>query len=89
MHMKTGSATLTLLLLAAASLASAQGAAPQAANARLDRIVSEAMQRQRIPAVTVAAMTGGRIVYSKGFGTADLENSVAATPPRPSRRSPP
>jgi serine beta-lactamase-like protein LACTB, mitochondrial len=79
MHMKTGSATLTLLLLAAASLASAQGAAPQAAEARLDRIVSEAMQHQRIPAVTVAAMTGGRIVYSKGFGTADLENSVAAT----------
>jgi CubicO group peptidase (beta-lactamase class C family) len=78
MHMKTGSATLTLLL-AAASLASAQGAAPPAAEARLDRIVTEAMQHQQIPAATVAAMTGGRIVYSKGFGTADLENSVAAT----------
>jgi len=64
--MKTGSATLTLLL-AAASLASAQGAAPQAADAHLDRIVTEAMQHQQIPAVTVAAMTGGRIVYSKGL----------------------
>jgi serine beta-lactamase-like protein LACTB, mitochondrial len=78
--MKTGSATLTLLLAAAACLASAQDAAPPAADARLDRIVSEAMQRQQIPAATVAVMTGGRIVYSKGFGTADLENSVAATP---------
>lgn len=78
--MKTGSAILTLLLGAAASLASAQGAAPHAADARLDRIVIEAMRRQRIPAASVAVMTGGRIVYSKGFGTADLENAVAATP---------
>ena len=77
--MKTRSALLTLLLLAAAPLAGAQGAASQAPDARLDRLVTEAMQQQQIPAAAVAAMAGGRIVYSKGFGTADLENSVAAT----------
>jgi serine beta-lactamase-like protein LACTB, mitochondrial len=79
MHMHTGSALFSLLLLAAARLALA-AAAPEAPDARLDRIVTEAMERQQIPAAAVAAMTGGRIVYSKGFGTADLENSVAATP---------
>ena len=77
--MKTGSATLSMLLTAVAPFA-ALGAAPSPAPAaRLDRIVSEEMQRQHIPAATIAVMTDGRIVYSKGFGMADLENSVAAT----------
>ncbi|HEV2287183.1 MAG TPA: serine hydrolase domain-containing protein [Steroidobacteraceae bacterium] len=78
--MRTGSATLTLLLLAAAHCAAAaQPAAPRPADARLDRIVTGAMRHQRIPAAAVAVMTGGRIVYSQAFGTADLENSVPAT----------
>lgn len=79
--MNTRSLTLSLLLLLAAP---AIGAAPSAASpesdARLDRIVAEAMRAQQIPAVTVAVMTADRIVYSRAFGTADLENSVAATP---------
>jgi CubicO group peptidase (beta-lactamase class C family) len=73
------SSLLLLLLLAAAHTAGAQSAAPEAGNARLDRIVSDAMRAEQIPAVTVAAMTAGRMVYSRAFGTADLENSVPAT----------
>jgi CubicO group peptidase (beta-lactamase class C family) len=78
--MNTRDLSLALVLLVAAPLAAAQSATAPAGNSRLDRIVADAMHAQQIPAVTVAAMTSGRIVYSKGFGTADLENSVAATP---------
>ena len=77
--MRTGSAMVALLLLAAAHCAGAAAAPPPPADARLDRIVTAAMQRQQIPAAAVAVMTGGRIVYSQAFGTADLENHVAAT----------
>jgi CubicO group peptidase (beta-lactamase class C family) len=45
---------------------------------QVDRIVRDVIRTQRIPAATVAIAMGGRIVYSKGFGAADLENAVAA-----------
>ena len=73
------SASLALLaVLTAARLAAAQTSGPT--EARLDAIVREAMAQQQIPAMTVAASSAGRIVYSRAFGTADLENAVAATP---------
>lgn len=78
--MSSRSLTLGLILLAAARIAAAQGTAPGEADARLDRLVTDAMHAQQIPAVTVAVMTGDRLVYSRAFGTADLENSVPATP---------
>jgi len=78
--MSARSPSLILLLLAAAHTAAAQSAAPAAPDAQLERIVNEAMRAQQIPAVTVAVMKADRIVYSRGFGTADLENSVPATP---------
>lgn len=71
--------SLILLMLAAAHPPAAESAAPGAGDARLDRIVSEAMRAQQIPAVTVAVMTANRLAYSRAFGTADLENSVPAT----------
>jgi serine beta-lactamase-like protein LACTB, mitochondrial len=77
--MNARSPCLILLLLAAAHAAAAQSAAPAASAARLDRIVEDAMRAQQIPAVTVAVMSGDRLTYSRAFGTADLENSVAAT----------
>ena len=75
--MSARSPGLILLLLAAAHTAAAQSAAPAAG---LDQIVSEAMRAQQIPAVTVAVMTADRVSYSRAFGTADLENSLPATP---------
>src|SRR5215813_7757849 len=71
------------LLLTAVALAvlvgadRATGAQPDAA--ALDRIITDAMREQHIPAVTVAIASGGQLVYSKAFGSADLENSVPAT----------
>jgi len=72
--------SLVLVLLAALPIGAAWAAAPTAPDAQLDGIVSEAMRAQQIPAVTVAAMTADRLVYSRAFGMADLENSVPATP---------
>jgi CubicO group peptidase (beta-lactamase class C family) len=54
-------------------------ACAQTDTAALDRIIADAMREQRIPAVTVAIARDDRLIYSKGFGSADLENSVPAT----------
>ena len=48
-------------------------------NSQVDRIVIGQIEKQQIPAMTVAIALEGRVVYSKGFGTADLENAVPAT----------
>jgi CubicO group peptidase (beta-lactamase class C family) len=78
--MSARSPRLILALFATLRVGAALSAAPTAPDARLDRIVSEALRAQQIPAVTVAVMTADRLVYSRAFGTADLENSVPATP---------
>jgi CubicO group peptidase (beta-lactamase class C family) len=63
-------------LLAVACLAQQ----PQDAAARVDALVQEFMQEEPVPALTVAIAVDGRIMYSKGFGQADVENEVKATP---------
>lgn len=72
--------SLILALLASFRMGAVHGAAPAAPDPRLDRIVSEVLRDQQIPAVTVAVMMADRLVYSRAFGTSDLENSVPATP---------
>ncbi|HWZ63205.1 MAG TPA: serine hydrolase domain-containing protein [Steroidobacteraceae bacterium] len=68
--------------LTAALPAVGLGAAPSGAerDARLDALVTEALRAQQIPAITVAAASADRMLYSRAFGSADLENSVAASP---------
>src|SRR4029077_119428 len=70
-----GTATAGLALLAMVQVACAQGRPPAA----IDRLVTDAMSAQQVPAMTVAVAVSGRMVYSKAFGYADLENSVPAT----------
>jgi len=67
---------LSLVLLVGVAAAQ-QATAPDFTSA-IDRIVAEQMQKQQIPAMTVAVAIDGRVVYSKGFGTADIENAVTA-----------
>lgn len=68
-------------LLAALRVAASAQLSPSAAlDARLDPLITDTMREQQIPALTVAVATGERLVYSKAFGSADLENQVAATP---------
>src|SRR5579862_7792349 len=56
----------------------AQQAAVPDYTARIDQIAAEQMQKQHIPAMTVAVALDDRVVYSKGFGMEDLENDVPA-----------
>ncbi len=46
----------------------------------IDRIVAEQMQKQSIPGAAIAVVKDGKIIFSKGYGVADLEkkNPVSA-----------
>jgi serine beta-lactamase-like protein LACTB len=65
---------LALHLLAIPVLAQA----PADVTGSVNTLVNKSMQSQQIPAMTVAIGESGKITYSAGFGTADLENSVPA-----------
>jgi CubicO group peptidase (beta-lactamase class C family) len=69
---------LAVLPAAAAPVASQTGLSP-AAIRRIDRFVTARMLRAQIPGLTVAVGARTRLAWVQGFGTADLENSVAAT----------
>jgi CubicO group peptidase (beta-lactamase class C family) len=60
-------------------MTAAQQLCPPDLNAQVDRAVVEEMKKQQMPAATVAITQDGRVVYSKAFGMADLENNVPAT----------
>jgi serine beta-lactamase-like protein LACTB, mitochondrial len=70
---------LILALVAAAFSAAAQTNASDDVTAKVGQIVADAMRQQQIPAMTVAFGMDGRMIYSRAFGTADLENGVPAT----------
>jgi len=44
----------------------------------IERMISQEMARQNIPAVSISVAAGGEILWSSGFGLADLENYVPA-----------
>jgi CubicO group peptidase (beta-lactamase class C family)/imidazolonepropionase-like amidohydrolase len=48
--------------------------------AGIDAIARSAMDRQRIPGLAVAVVKGERVLLSKGYGFANLEQGVAVTP---------
>jgi len=50
------------------------------ATARIEQLVSNLMQERGIPGLSIAVATENQLCYSKGFGLADVENSVPATP---------
>ena len=69
-----------LLAAAPAALAGPQAPAPRpVVDARvlaalIDSIVPVAMTAQRIPGVVVSVVSGGRVIFSRGYGVADLES---------------
>jgi serine beta-lactamase-like protein LACTB, mitochondrial len=67
---------LALALLV--GVASAQQDKAADLTAEIDHIVLHELQKQQIPAMTVAVALYGHLIYSKGFGTADKENGVGA-----------
>jgi serine beta-lactamase-like protein LACTB, mitochondrial len=70
---------LMIALFVVAISATAQTGAPADLRAKVDQIVTAAMRQQQVPAMTVAAAMADRVVYSRAFGTADLENALPAT----------
>ncbi len=69
---------LGLLLLAAAGAGAAGHTLVPAKQLEIERMISEEMSRQGIPAVSVAVGAGGSLQWSAGFGLADVENFVPA-----------
>ena len=51
-----------------------------ATRAQLETTVSRFMAANQIPGISVAVVQNGQYVWSEGFGMADLENHVPATP---------
>jgi CubicO group peptidase (beta-lactamase class C family) len=47
---------------------------------RIDRFVSEEMQRQHVPGVGVAVIQRGQVIKVQGYGVSNLEHRVAVTP---------
>src|SRR6202142_107355 len=66
------------VLPASAAPVAAEAALPPAAIREISRIVTARMLRAKIPGLTVAVGTRTRLAWAQGFGTADVENSVAA-----------
>jgi CubicO group peptidase (beta-lactamase class C family) len=48
--------------------------------AGIETVVADQMRRRAIPGMQVAVVRGGRVVYEKAFGIADLETGAAVTP---------
>jgi D-alanyl-D-alanine carboxypeptidase len=46
----------------------------------VDRYISKQMQRQHIPALSLAVVKDGKIIKAKGYGLANLETHMPATP---------
>ena len=77
-------ATLLAPLIARAqSAASPDSVAPDAAHAEiaayLERIIALEMRDKSLPALSIALVDGGRIVWARGFGDADPVHHVPAT----------
>lgn len=44
------------------------------------KIIAETMAKQQIPGLSIAVSVDGKIIWSEGFGFADLENQIRVTP---------
>jgi CubicO group peptidase (beta-lactamase class C family) len=71
--------SVVLLLIAALpAIAQQRGALSPDTVAKIETAVQAELERQKIPGLSVAIAVDGELRYTKGFGFADLENSVPA-----------
>jgi len=70
---------LTGILLLVSRRLDGQTAAPPDARVATDRLVETYMRDQRVPGASVAIVRDSRLVYARGFGLANLEDSVPVT----------
>jgi CubicO group peptidase (beta-lactamase class C family) len=82
-HLHIAALALAVVLTApalAAQPASQPAIGPSAdALAKVEAIVERVRVKSKIPGLSLAIAFGGRVVYEKGFGLADLENRVEVT----------
>jgi CubicO group peptidase (beta-lactamase class C family) len=77
----TRSTTGTVLAIVLALTSGSRSApAQQSAFGSIDRFVATEMARQRVPGVAVGIYTNGKITMVKGYGLANIELAVPATP---------
>src|SRR5687768_8746213 len=46
----------------------------------IDRFIEEQMRKQQIPGLSLAVVKDGQLLLTRGYGLADVELNVAATP---------
>lgn len=73
-----GFAVVVLLFSPLASLPQKKPDLSKDQTLRIERLIQAEMAQGKIPGLSVAIVNGNEIRYAKGFGMADLENSVAA-----------
>ena len=73
-------ALAALLLVPAALTAQSAQSAPAPNLARLDSLVAAELARTKTPGVQIAVARDGKVVFSKGYGVADIETSRPVTP---------
>src|SRR5499425_1628505 len=71
--------TLTVVLLASATLARAQDGLGSEMTAKVDKLATEALEQSGVPSASVAVVKDGQIVYLKAYGSARLEPKTPAT----------
>ncbi len=70
----------TLALFCALKLPAQQKRLDEQRRIQMESSVDRFMASGSVPGVSVAVVEGGEYVWSEGFGMADLENFVPATP---------
>jgi CubicO group peptidase (beta-lactamase class C family) len=53
---------------------------PPARQQEIEKLVAQEMSRQNMPGISIAVAVGGELIWSAGYGFADLENFVPAKP---------
>jgi len=74
------SRTIALTLLGASSLSAQRPATLTKLTRLIDSAGTALVKEGKAPGIAVAVSRGGRIVYAKGYGYADIENKVSVTP---------
>ena len=69
-----------LIICLAAAPASAQQPPKQVNFEELERVVLEELRETKTPGAAVAVISGGRVVFAKGFGAGNVETNSTITP---------
>ncbi len=71
---------LLAILFGCGSLRAQNGKIPSEKRVAIEKAVSSFMSANSVPGISVAVVQNGELVWSEGFGMADLENFVPASP---------